>query len=353
MRSIARLLLTIGGLAQLQPALADRPSPENYYDYCIKYYGTVSADIDVADVVPEKSWNGNRTCPRRWELASGGGASLKLCPPVLEWYGNDGMDAAAINVELVYNPGRGENDLDITYFTFRNMLVTNGTASGPFLNDGKPAILLKGEDQDESSWPIWRINGTEKSLVHCPKAEKCSVDGGIARLSCWTQRDNAPWFQYCGFAEDSDKLACWDQEEIGWNMHWPMNFSIGFDDYKAKIQLWARSKTPRYPEAGNRSFSTTYLEFVGRREVPSVAEYKFWNNTDMGYESETAKYEKSRKMGVVPDGQGYPLFVNRSGNGEWYALVNQTFSDSGGVMVERRISGLAGTFAFCVLWMVL
>lgn len=293
-------------------------------DYCITYFGRINAIVDVPDIVPKKSFDGTRTCPRTWNFPDTIGATLELCPPEdyasSYWFGQS--DSIAMSVNLQLGGRNGTRTLPIDALSFGQLLITNGSVKGPFTNDGKPAVLEEDAAQTKKEgYPsYWVINGTEKALIAAPNTTDAPHSGGV-----WFDCNNLPnKYQYCGTSGDVDGVkGCWSSQHFPWDMQAPLNFTIKFHSEGATVQISAEAEAT-VNGTGLGSFAHAHMDFTGDRAMPSVTDIAFWDNTANEYEAYAAS--RHDDMGLDPDGQGFPMFVNETKGDERFFTRNQTFS---------------------------
>jgi len=297
----------------------------NQFEYCIRYFGSVSASLTLPkDGVPQYNYNGTIRCPTEWSFPTIKGATLELCPPSSASYDKP-SDGIAIAATLSFR-GQISEELDrpIDALVLRDLLITNGSVQGPFSSNGKPAVLEPGQAPISSELlPTWTINGTQDALIDTGD-HKAGFD-----LDC-NNLQGKQKYQYCGFAQDEDDGGCWTHQAFSFSMKTPLNFTILFNNHEADV--WINVTNPY-----NNSALTTAVEikFGGTRDLPSVVDYDFWTNSEQVYE--VYKNEES-KMEFQPDKNKMPVFWNNTRSGEWYATVNQTYSQTSGATARSVVT---------------
>ena len=318
------LCAAIAALFLLHTVLAvDDPNDlvMNEYQYCIKYFGYVQADIDLPkDSIPTYNYNGTSLCPTSFWTGYVSGATLEICPPTLN-YGEE--NALALTATLAFRTSGGELNGPIDNLSL-SPSVTNGSVPASFFNvpDANPGLLTKDLIKSEPYAPVWVINGTQASLTEYPDA---SDDSHGMYISCSYPGANI----YCGGYEDThDALTggCWRAQSIAFNMHTPLNYTFRFARNEASVDIFTSSEYVTY--LGNRTGGEThvYLQFSGTKQLPSVTAYDYWENSDVSYEVEAMYVAERKGMTIEDDGEGMPLLVNQTGGGEWYDSKNGTFS---------------------------
>jgi len=305
--------------------VAEAAAPEivlNQYQYCIRYFGGISADLDLPRGAVQKNYNGSVTCPLSWSFPTERGATLTICPISSNIF-SEPSDGITLDIELSFLPRNGELSRPIDGVQLRDLLVTNGTVKGPFTNGGTPAILAEDPDRSTSLLPVWTINGTEQSMIN-NKNNRTRGEGFY--LSC-NNFDRSKLTKYCGFFQDSQEDGCWVSTSFVWSMEGPgrVNYTIRFSDSTASVEFWTRQEYFRRSDgAPTGFFEEAYFVFGGDRNLPSVVDYDYWTNAMSDYENEKADLNDFH---FQADDQGFPVFVNRSTRAESYSARNGTYQN--------------------------
>ncbi|GAB1315629.1 hypothetical protein MFIFM68171_05839 [Madurella fahalii] len=300
------------------------------HEYCIKFFGGVSAEVLVGEGWQGRNYNGTIRCPDSWRFPSMRGAIMTLCPvsPDGPIY-SPGTSGLAIDAKLEFHHRSGLLSRPIDQLALQDFLVTNGSVPGPWEEGGEPAVLAPHAWDPRQNGPHWTINGTERALISAPtnSSKRNSVYLDCANLPAAQQT------QYCGTGEDIDVGGCWSRQYFILSMQDAMNFTFRFSNYEASALIYTTMDWV-YENGTNMGPSTAVIRFGGERELPSVVDYDFWTNSEANYEFEQANLNN---MEFVPDHAGMPLFLNRTESGEWYDTMNGTFS----VPSSSDASGLA------------
>lgn len=286
-------------------------------DYCIRYFGSIRASVDVADAVPEYSLHNEFRCPRTWNFPSTRGAILELCPPYL--LSRPAFKGQAMMASLKF----GDTYLDrpIDGLSFSNMYITNGSVPGPFANDGQPAVIVQDPGASGAArFGAWFINGTETAFVEAPDGDDRTW---VVYLNCYdfNSTDRFCSYEYASSGVTGPISGCWVEQAFYFNMETPLNFSIWFDYWDATVDIWSESEyIANY--AGTGSTSKLTLHFRGNRPLPTVTDDEFWDNSPLTYEAVVATMHQT--MEFRRDDQGFPLFWNRT-NENWYSTRNGTY----------------------------
>jgi hypothetical protein len=303
--------------------------PFNEYQYCVIYFGSIEATLYLPDGgVPEKNYNGTATCPRKWEFPTTVGATFQLCPPFGGAYTDESRDHIALDATLSFR-GAGQIEISrpVDYLMLRDLLITNGTVTGPFSAGGTPAVIVEDKAQSDLSRTTWTINGTQGAVID-------ETLGGNVFFSCQNLTPEQLGLRYCGNDLDQQDGGCFFNQMFRFNMQLPLNFTMTFTSTRATVDLFA--EMPYNKTAFN---SVAQVSFTGTTDFPSVTYYDFWNNAEKTYEQYQLLYNKYIKL--VPDKNGLPVFWNDTDTGEWYATSNQTFSKpSAGARAGRIIGAL-------------
>jgi hypothetical protein len=298
----------------------------NSYSFCIRYYGSVSAEVDLPDTIPTYNYNQTTICPRSFNFPNLSGATLTICPPSSSLSDDDPV---AISAELRFRDVSGELTGPIDNLRLSPRLITNGSTVGPFASNGKPAIIAHDPGHEISSLsPVWTINGTQAALTDSPDADDRT---NSVYFGC--RYEHSPY--YCGGFEDrhAPDGGCWDSQWILFNMHDPLNFTYRFSNDEASVYLWARSPLALSDDEAEQgrniesNSSSVYIVFGGNREVPSVVDYDFWTNSESDYEIETTFAAERQGLNFELGDDGGPVFMNETkqgGDGEGYAVGNGT-----------------------------
>lgn len=295
----------------------------NVYSFCIKYYGSVSSEIELPDSIPQYNYNGSDSCPTPMRFPVISGATLEICPPSGSTQTDD---PTALSAELRLSHTSGELTDPVDNLRLAPFLIINGSVPGPFDNNGRPAILAHDAAREQSSFvPVWTINGTEASLIDSP-GERDHTQG--VYFGC--RYNKSPY--YCGSYEDLHEPppgGCWSSQMFNFNMRNPLNFTIRFSDNEASAEIWATSPYVLYTGEETGSETTAYISFGGNREVPSVVDYDFWTNSESNYEIETDNAQRRAGMKLEMGADDLPVLVDDTETGESFAAGNGTFSSLG------------------------
>lgn len=324
---LMRLALTVAAL-QCISLISAVDIPPNAYPFCIRYYGSVSSEIELPDTLPKFNYNGSIPCPTSMRLPTRSGATLTLCPP-LDSYNDE--DPIAMSAELRLSDSSGVLADPIDNLHLAPRLITNGSVTGPFENSGQPAIIAHNPARESSSFlPVWTINGTEAALTDSPDDDDRT--NGVY-FGC--RYNDSPY--YCGGFEDLHATSggCWSSQWMLFNMRNALNFTIRFSDSEASVEIWAASPV----DEEQSGMTTTYVSFGGNRKVPSVVDYDFWTNTLSDYEIETAYASERQSLKLEMGQDELPVFVNRTDSEDAYAVGNGTFSSATSALVLRDGAG--------------
>jgi hypothetical protein len=319
-------------LAALHGVDSASSTPLNQYQYCIRYFGSVKAKLELPkEAVPEFNYNGTIRCPTSWDFPTIEGATLQLCPPFNGLYTDEAKDHIAMDATLSFR-GQIAQQLNRPVDALRlvNLLITNGTVPGPFTKNGKPAVLARDDAASNLVTTTWTINGTEGAIIDP------STRPGVY-FSCGNLPESQRFGAYCGVGQDSDG-GCFHDLRMVFNMSTPMNFSMRFSPSQASVDMTGRNP---YNRSDFESFAT--VRFEGNTQLPSVVDYDFWRNSESVYEVYQSEQNRIR---LVPDDNGFPVFQNLTSSGEWYATANQTYKANGGArsVAMMNTALLAGVF---------
>jgi hypothetical protein len=316
----------------LSPLTAASDIILNQYQYCIRFFGSVSAELELPDAIPPQNYNDSVTCPTQMRLPTVSGATLDICPPTSSLSSPD--NPSTLSTELRLQAIAGQLDPPLDHLRLQPQLITNGSMSGPFQNGGTPAMIAFDEARTARDVsPTWTINGTESSLIELPNADDRSQ--GVY-LGCFYKDSN----YYCGTSSDLDASdgGCWRDQQFLFNQRASaLNFTFRFSNNEASVEIWASTEyfLPRRDSgtvdgAGTGTNTSVYMIFGGNRNVPSVVDYDFWEMAEMDYEIETANEEMRKGMVLVKGSDALPVLMNdtaRGGNGESYAAGNGSYSE--------------------------
>jgi hypothetical protein len=309
-----RLLLVV-----LAASLARGQSgPSNQEHYCITYFGSVQGSVTLPQgPVPLRNYNGTAECPLYWEFPVVEGATLTLCPAgSADAFWTSASDHLAIDVAVNFRGGVTETlARPLDSLLLQNLLVTNGSAAGPFTGGGRPAVLAKDVAQSTAAVPTWIINGTQEAEIYSVANQGVYFD--CANLTPKQQ------YQYCGVFEDTNSGGgCWSSYHFRFNMSNPLNFSIQFTSDSAIVEI---SSANNYNFTGQNILAS--IHFQGTTAIPALTDAAFWNNSFQTF----AQYQQqANSFELVPDQEGLPLFLNHTKTGEWYDTSNQTYSARSG-----------------------
>ncbi|KAB5540565.1 hypothetical protein GE09DRAFT_260267 [Coniochaeta sp. 2T2.1] len=317
-RSGAAFLVTTLLLAIIQTGRAE--TVLNQYEYCIKYFGSMSANLGLPRGAVQKNYNDTITCPTDWEFPTQRGATLRICP-IMSSYWSEDSDGVTLDIELSFMPKTGELNRPIDGVGLRDLLVTNGTVPGPFTAGGIPATLAEDPKRSTSLLPVWTINGTEQSMIN-NKNNRTRGEGFL--LSC-NNFDRSKLTRYCGFSQDVEEDGCWVHTTFQLTMEGPgrANYTIRFSDFTASVEMWVRQEYFRRSDgAPTGFFEEAYFVFNGGRDLPSIVDYAYWTNSFTDYEQEKADLND---VHFEADDERFPVFVNRSTRREAYSARNGTY----------------------------
>jgi hypothetical protein len=290
----------------------------SYRKYCIRYFGSVRADVDLATTVPQFNYNGSIPCPRKWAMPRVRGATLTFCP-FPDYVKNPSGSMMEIEFSL-----RGmtsiERHLPVDDLSLRDILLTNGSMPGPFPNGATPAVLTYDTEKSTQFFPSWILNGTQASLYEDPTTRGNPKSGVFFSCQDLTKNDY-PKERYCGWYQDYD-AGCWISQTIPFSMQGAVNYSITFNNNEATVKLWTTSEWYQN-DSYTGANTTAYVEFGGTRSLPSVTDYDYWRNSETVYEVEK---ENVNSMKWETDDNKLPVFINNTATKETYAARNQTFS---------------------------
>jgi hypothetical protein len=284
----------------------------DYKKFCIKYFGSILADVYVANSVPERNYNGTLPCPRSWKLPEIVGATLNFCP-----YPDsvDNPNGAVMDIELSFRGKKGFQPFRaIDAFLFNNFLVRNDLSRRPIANDGAAAGIAYNTNTSTSGVPMWIISGTQASLTQYPTTESSKAGG---YFSC----ADAGGTKYCGVAQDDVDGGCWSSQIFKWNMKNPLNYNVTFDGQRATFVITAEDEWKPNGRSTDTSTKADIL-FSGGRLLPG-RNLGYWGNSETTFDEEFEAYTQFHWE--VGD-RNYPVFVNRQLSREWYSTSNGTFS---------------------------
>ncbi|KAF2752141.1 hypothetical protein M011DRAFT_498660 [Sporormia fimetaria CBS 119925] len=198
----------------------------NPYDYCIQYYGSITAEIELLETVSRFNNNDSISCPREWDFGRTQGAYLELCPTP---YHPDRKKGSVIEVDLNFSPDPAKVSHPVSFRLWGgHSLITNGTYDGSVESNGEPAVLAADPDTWLSDrWQSnsqWTINGTGKAFTQTPSS---TVSASSALLSC-LDLDNPD--QYCG-------EGCWQAQRFVFTMGKTLNYTVKFSIGQAEVEL--------------------------------------------------------------------------------------------------------------------
>jgi hypothetical protein len=332
----------------------------NQYQYCIRFFGSVSAEIELPDAIPTRNYNDSITCPTQMRLPAVSGATLDICPPTSSLSSPD--NPSTLSAELRLQAIAGQLDPPLDHLRLQPQLITNGSISGPFQNNGAPALIAFDEARTARDIsPTWTINGTQASLIELPDVDDRSQ--GVY-VGCFYKGSN----YYCGTSSDLDAPdgGCWRDQQFLFNQRASaMNFTFRFSNNEASVEVWTSTEyfLPRRDSGtvdgvGTGTNTSVYMIFGGNRNVPSVVDYDFWEMAEMDYEVEIANAEMRKGMVLVKGIDGLPVLMNdtgRGGDGESYAAGNGSYSEqeSGVAAVLVGRGGGVLTLGLCLCWELL
>jgi hypothetical protein len=342
-----RSLLTLSALLSTVSALTN-PYPTMLADgnVAISYFGSITAEVFLASTVSETNYNGTITCPREWDLGTLDGAHLRLYPGVIDSY-NDapypGLEQGgglAMRAELMAGHFSSALSYNIDGVDMSNILITNGSTPGPFMNGGTPAILAPDpEELANGPWslvPVWTINGTQSAFV---------VSSQTSPEAIYLQCDNSRHRGYCGYFQDTHQNGCWSRQPFLFGVdEQPSNFSIRFSNNEATFDIWVESE---FNSTGVNSVA--HIVFRGDRNLPSITDYDFWEQSPLDYE---LAREYTNAMRLEADEENMPVFRNETSTRDWWATVNGTFYFESGAARDRG-SWVVWVFALaCAGWLL-
>lgn len=283
-------------------------------EYCIQYYGSIRANIELPDTVPQLTNDGEDLCFTSWPPAydERRGAVLRLCPPLTDSNRDSG---SIMDLRLNFGYTQNSNEFPIDSFTLQDIAITNGSSS---FASGESAMLAPHGDW---RWD-WSINGTGKAIQPNPNIE--TWEGVV--LSCFNMEPDPRIV--CGG-------DCWSQQKIPFNTQ-EMTYTVLFSDEEAMVEIHAESE---FEDTGANTIVDVI--FRGDRKLPSMTDYEFWTHAKvLNYEALVAE-QNSRTWAMMlgNDSQGFPVFGNKTKDSpfledddERYFSKNATYSveQSGG-----------------------
>jgi hypothetical protein len=316
------IFLLLPTLLSLTTAQTQDPSDLvlNEYQYCIKYFGTVEAVIDLPSSLPDYNYNGTILCPGSFSTPYISGATLEICPPLSD-YGDPVY--LALRATLTFRPRNTylTGPIDILSLA---PAITNGSVPISVFNDPQftPAVLAKDTQESTRFSPVWTVNGTGASFLN---SDPTSSNQGVY-ISC----DYEDTGIYCGGYEDQHAAngGCFRSQQIDFNSPatTSLNYTYRFSAQEATVDLSILSEYITYLGRATGENTEINLKFSGTRGLPSVTDYDFWENSESDYEVEKTYYEERKGMQFDEDQEGLPLLVNRTESGEWYDSANGTYS---------------------------
>lgn len=304
----------------LTTALAADFPPLNAADYCVTYFGGIAADLTIPDRSPNKNYNGTASCPPWWRFHADG-AKLRICPPTTPEEGNVG-EAQMLDIELYYasngNRVNGDDEYGpITAARLSGLFITNDSATGPFGEGLQPAKIELQKSDAETINPAWSVNGTQESFLD---------DYAQLWLSFDCQDVDQEQFGYCGNYYDRHWGGCWSAQSFELGEGKPVNYSVRFEDEEAELEIWIARP---WIDINGTDLGEIAVKahFAGDRELPSITEYDFWENSETSYEG--AK-DDVNDIKLKQDATGMPMFFNETAGSEWYSAGNGTYFDSAG-----------------------
>ena len=289
----------------------------NRYNYCVKYYGSVSAELNLEGLVPQYNYNGTIRCPDIFDFPSAtsylAGATLEICPPL-----SYTDDIPVLDVQLSFSDSSGVLSGPIDNLDLHGILITNGSVTEPFENGGIPALLQFDPAQSEPFLPVWTVNGTEAALTEAPTESDNS-------MGVYFDCDYPGSRYYCGGYEDIHEGGCWSRQSFYFNMRSRLNFTIRFSENEATFEIWAQQELLNYEGASTSNYTKAYLRFGGDRSLPSIVDYDFWEHSTSDYEVEQQFLSTRQDLEWTADENGMPLLSNDTDSGEWYDAGNGTF----------------------------
>lgn len=317
----------------------------NRASVAISYFGSITAEVFLASTVSETNFNGTIVCPREWDLGTLDGAHLRLYPGVIDSFddtpypGLEEGGGLAMRAELLANRWNGGMSYNIDGVNMRDILITNGSTLGPFMNSGTPAILAPDPEKLANnpwfSFPVWTINGTQSAFVVAPKSPESIF------LNCGNSRHRG----YCGYFQDTKRNGCWYGQDFDFGVdEQPSNFSIRFSNNEATFDMWVESE---FNSTGVNSVA--HIVFKGNRHLPSITDYDFWRRSPLNYE---LAREYVNDMKLEADESNMPVFRNDTSTQDWWATVNGTFHFESGAAKDGG-SWVVWVFTLaCVGWLV-
>ena len=319
------------------------------YSYCTRWYGSVRGSIDLEDVVQENNYNGTIFCPDSYDFPSAttalAGAIMDVCPP-LSYID----DTNAIEVRLSFSDASSVLSGPIDNLDLENILITNGSVTHAFENNALPALLQPDPQRSTRFIPSWVVNGTQYALSQAPDEDDDSM--GVY-LDC----DYEGSYGYCGGYEDIHDGGCWSRQSFVFNMRSHLNFTIRFSDSQASFEIWAAQELYNAQQPTGKN-AKAYISFEGTRQLPSIVDYQFWENSPQtDYEHEQAFLSTRQFLKWVADEKGMPLLLNNTKNGEWFDAGNGTFkAENGADSIVSRLGSVPTAFAALLVtlaWLML
>jgi hypothetical protein len=325
-------------VAKLVIATGDRP------EYCIAYYGNVSAQINLAPAAVNKNSNKTITCPHQWKFDPEQGGIFHICPPTpYDPFNNFGSTV----VPWLYKRSNSTTNrlkFPIDFLRLEAPLVTNGSSKYNYPSGSVPALLAEDPARSNVIVPVWTINGTHKALV--PPLGGNNDDGySGTSLSCAAESDEGQTGGFCGVPGSADD--CWSVSDFRWVVsgEYPrqshtagatsLDFTIRFSKYEASVEIWTEQELLNASSGETTGqYTKAYIMFSGKRQLPSPDNIGFWGNSDTFYET-AAEYPTTFDFEI--DENHFPVFVNRSekvvkyfvGNGTYYSEANTLLARAG------------------------
>ncbi|EFQ96931.1 hypothetical protein MGYG_08856 [Nannizzia gypsea CBS 118893] len=269
------LLFAALAVASLQD---DRIS--NRIQYCLTYYGYVSALLDPYGV----------------HFTYAPGATLQVCPPVRSDF--EGYENLALDVALSFHPS--DNGCNaINSLLLSDILITNKPVQWPYMSGTvEPAVLT--EDSTDSVLS-WKIEGSEKSLYENPRGPSAR---GVNFSCSEIRKDSLYWYW------DDEDWDCLESQIIKWNPHAKnLQYTIHLDPSWTRMTIWTQGEDFGSISTGKPS-PVLDISFIGSRRVPKVTDDSFWSNFPGSYEAEKERF--SDEIDILSDEAGMPVFANIS-----------------------------------------
>ncbi|KAK2879446.1 hypothetical protein FQN49_000881, partial [Arthroderma sp. PD_2] len=290
---------------------------DNWSSYCFTFEGNLTAKFDVADDYPEFNFDGSKRCPRSWDFnEQPEPAVLRLCPPI-DHRSITKNTSLALDVAL---KATGDSllrhfDQAIREFKLYDMLVTNGSVPGPYIEGVVNPAVLAPDKQSSNANGTWTIKGTEQSLF---EEGSFDTEDRMAWLSC--ERIRTEMHSYCGTNLDLRGQGCWQSDWVVWTPDsGNLNYTFRFDNSSAEVNISTKHEYMNSSNDYTGSYSHVKFSFIGSHNIPE------------------SKYYSEYVIRLISDDTGMPALLNITDGAKYFAR-NSTFVGDGGA---SRYGGLS------------